>query len=268
VPVDKKLQSSLKTTLATIEKPGPTNLLNDLKLLASVAPALGKTSRSNAFHASLDGAVDRYLGDLYALANGSSNRLAAAYASPSKTAAQKSLDAVFVTLNTANATASVVAATKLLNQGITQWTAADKLVVRAAAVPPPPTGVSATVTGAVKWDFKSALAVVASGSPGNFTVNSTQPIVKSPFGLRTVTFSMYGVKSGANTLTVRPHDALLTEASGNGTGHGYVSQSGSIQANYNPATKFIAGSFTFLLVDEDDSTRKVTATGTFAGTIQ
>ncbi len=268
VPVDKKAISALKSTLATIDKPGVSSLPNDLKLLSTVSAALGKTSRAAALQPSVDGAVDQYLSLLYGMARQSSNSLAAAYASPSKIAAQKSLDALFATLDSANATTSAVAAAKLLNKGISQWTATDKLVTRAGSVPPPAAGVTAKITGAESWDFKSTQAVAVDRSPGNVLVNSTQAILKSPFGQRTITFSMYGLKEGANTLTVHNNDAFVTEIFGNQTGAGFESQSGTIQANYNPTAKTIAGSFTFVLFNQDDHTKLITATGTFSATIK
>src|SRR5215475_11967882 len=61
VPLNKKLLGVLKGALTQIDKPGPANLANDIKLLNVVVPAIAKTTVSNVFHSPLDGAVNNYL---------------------------------------------------------------------------------------------------------------------------------------------------------------------------------------------------------------
>jgi hypothetical protein len=268
LPLDKKLQGALKSALAQIDKPGTPSLANDLKILGAVVPAINKTSAANVFHASLDGAVNNYLESVYDLADASKTKLAPAYPSKANDSAQKSLDALYATLLSAHSSVDMGAATKLIVKALSQWTATEKLIVSALKVPAPPNGVTANVTGASKWSFKSTQAVAVGGYPSNnVTVNSVQAILKSPYGMRSITFSMYGLHEGANTLSVSSSDCIITEVYYGGSAKAFGGSSGTIQVNYNSTTKTVAGTFNLTLHDQDNP-GVITATGGFSANIQ
>ena len=269
VPVDKKLLGVLNGSLAQIDKPGTPSLMNDLKVLNVVVPALSKTSVSNVFHASLDGAVNNYLELVYNMADAGKVKLAKAYSSKVKDSAQKSLDKLYATLESADTNSNLGAAAKLIGKALPQWVTTDKIIASAATVPAPPSGVNAKVTGASSWSFKSTQAVAVTGFPANnVTVNSAQAILSAPYGQRTITFTMYGLQEGANSLSVGNHDFAITEVYGNGTGAAFVGSSGTIQVNYNSAAKTVAGTFNVTLRDQDNAGKVVTAVGDFSAHIQ
>jgi hypothetical protein len=267
-PVNKKLVSSLNTALKLIDKPGQTNLVNDTKLLTVLIPALKRTAVSTAFSAVVDGAVSNYLAAVYEAAGNSSNALAVTYPSAVHNAAQKNLDAVLALLAKANSTADDAAAAKLISQAATKLATTDKLVTRAAKAPAPPAGLTATVTGAVKWSYKSTAAVATQVTSGWSLVNSQQAILKSPFGQRTITLGLSGLQPGANVLTVSSTATsfVVAEVYGNGTGAGYTGKSGTVRVTYNPSTKGLVGTFSVQCVDERDSSREITVNGAFSVT--
>ncbi len=269
-PVNKKLAASLKTALKLIDKPGKTNLLNDTKLVGVLVPALNKTVVSNVFGVLLTTTVDDYLTLLFAGANNSSNTLALTYPSAAHTAAQKSLDALFALVLQANGALDDASAAKLLSRVAGKLAATDKAIDRAAKALAPPAGVTATVTGASKWTYKSTLAVATHVSTGSSLVNSTQPLLKAPYGQRTITLSLYGLSAGANVLNIGPADSsvLVTEFYADQTGAAYDSTSGTIHVTYLPATRSLVGTFTAVCVDQVDASREITINGSFSAITQ
>jgi hypothetical protein len=271
-PVNKKLITSLNAALKLVDASGKTNLANDAKLLAALIPALSKTSVSNVFNPLLDTALDNYLKVLITAAQSASNSLALAYPSAQYKSADKSLATLLATLTKADGTLDLVAASKLISQAVGQLSSAETLIAKAVKVALPPAGVTATVTGASSWKYTSTVAVAtAVGYGGSSVVNSTQPLLKSPYGQRGITLVMYGIKSGANTLTVGTGSGgtcqiIISEAYLSGTAIGYNSKSGTIQVTYNPTSKALVGSFTAVLVNEDDSKKQINVTGTFSAT--
>ena len=269
VPLDKKLLGVLKGSLAQIDKPSTPSLVGDLKLLNVVVAAISKTSVSNVFHAPLDGAVNNYLELIYNLADAGKVKLASVYPSKVKDSAQKSLDKLYATLQSADTNSNLGAASKLIGKALPQWVTANKVIASAATVAAPPSGVNAKVTGAANWVFKSTQAVAVTGLPANnVTVNSAQAILSSPYGQRTITFSMYGLIDGANTRAVGGSDFIITEAYGNGTGAGYIGSTGTVQVNYNAAAKTVVGTFNVTLRNQDNSANVITAIGDFSAHFQ
>ena len=126
------------------------------------------------------------------------------------------------------------------------------------------------MTGATKWAFKSTLAVATPVVSGGSLINSTEALLKAPFGQRTITLGLDGLVAGANVLTIGNHgsSALVTEVYGNATGTGYGGKSGTIRVTYTPASKSLIGTFIAVCVDENDSSREITLTGSFSATTQ
>src|SRR5687768_16525851 len=60
--LDKPLATSLRKALLQIDRPTPTNLVNDTKALSSIAATLNKTSLSNTFDPLIRTALANYAG--------------------------------------------------------------------------------------------------------------------------------------------------------------------------------------------------------------
>jgi hypothetical protein len=269
VPVDSKLQGALQKSLSLIDKADTPSLANDLKVLGALATAISKTSISTVFQGSLDKAVNDYFDLVYGMTNTSAAKLATAYPSKAKDSTQKSLTKLYATLGSADIDGNFGVAAKLIGKALSQLASTEKLLASALKVAAPPSGVNGTITGSSNWNFKSTLAVAVTGSPtNNVTVNSSEVILKAPFGQRTLTFSMYGLQEGANTLTVGLNDFLIVEVYGNGTGGAYNDSSGTIQVNYNSTTKTVVGTFNVTLRDEDTGGKVINVVGDFSASIQ
>lgn len=263
VPVDKKLITSLKSALSKLNKPGTASLVGDTKLLSTLAPAFNKTSLSNNFYLLFNGAADNYLALLLANAGSSSNALGATYPSGSRTAAQKKLDALFVSLVNAGNALDLKTITKLLSSASTALVITDKLIDKAESVPPPPSSCTARVTGAVTHSFKDTQVGVSSYGGGNFFV-ICQQVITRPFGQRIITLGFSGLVEGNNTLSFAGPgaDADYVYSQLPLSGESFRAQTGTVQVNYNSAAKILSGTFTFT-GEGQENPASATVTGSF-----
>ena len=257
VPVNKKLIASLKKSLAVIDKPGVASLVNDTKVLTLLTP-LSKSVLSNQFNPLLSHSLNDYLALFYASAASGSNALGATFPSGVHTSAEKKLVVLYNQLVNADNLADLIAAAKQLAAAAKTYGVVNALVVKAQAVPPPPSSMSAKITGAVSHTItdKPRFSNV-SGShpqPGNFTVNLVMGTI-SPIGQRILTLAFYNLVEGNNTRTCQNDDfqgfygyLQAPATAGNFTAddsHG----SGTLNVNLNSAAGTVSGTFTFTGVD-------------------
>jgi hypothetical protein len=220
--------------------------------------------------------VDSYQGLVNSAADASASRLNGIHASKQHDAAQKSLDGVYATLQAAEQTSDLKTAVKLIGQANMKLVSTGKLIDAAAKAPQPPAppaGVTATVSGATSWSFKSTGAAAVEQSANNVLVNSAQAITKAPYGQRTITFALNGLQPGANTITaVGGSTFMVTEiyATGGagGTGASYSGKSGNIQVNYNQSANTVSGTFDVSCEDERSPGRVISVKGSFSATIR
>jgi hypothetical protein len=264
--VDKKLRTSLSTTLKTLDAPGVASLANDLRLLGLIVPALSKTSVSNALFLSLDTAETSYLATLYESAKVNSNRLDGAFPSKTSSAAEKSLATLFALLDKANATTNLSAAAKLLGQVPSKLAAAETLVDRALKASAPGPGLTAKITGAINLSYESMKGAMAQGSSAGFVINSISidTRTRTAYALE---IALFGLQPGGNTLAIGSNKdsgswVVFAKAELSGKHTGFQSTSGTMHVTYNPSARTTAGTFSAICLSVDN--QEITITGSFS----
>jgi hypothetical protein len=255
VVANKKLIKTLSGALKLIDKT-KTNYVGGSKSLGSLARTLNRTTVSNEFHDVLQATADTYVSELLDEEGALADRLAPTYPSGSRTAAQRQLDLMLAAIQGANTNDSVVTAARFLSIASKKQIVAAKLVTKAENAPPPPAGVTASITGALRRSFKSFTAVITNPGGGtSIIVNSaTKP---SASGLDSLAFSLTGVTDGTHTVNLEGEYSQVRVGGRAFTGDGTAT------VTFNSTTKVIFGTFSFIGSDDDGS---VTVSGSFSGT--
>lgn len=275
VPVDKKLVATLKKSLAVLDKPGVTNLVNDTKVLTLLTP-LTKTSLSNTFNPLLNSSLQDYLNVFFAAAANSSNNLAGTFPSGLHTAAGNKLGTLYAQLLNANNLVDLVAAAKQLAAAAKTFGVVNALVVKAQNVPAPPSFANVHVSGAISQSLNTKSKLGTAGgtfypSGSSFIIIASVGTI-SPPGQRLLTLGLYNVPEGNSTLTVASGgvDAIYFYSAGipphnsSGTYTARISDnkgSGSITLNRNSATKTLTATFNLNAIDDDNPSATATLTG-------
>lgn len=247
--LDTKLIKALNKVLTTLDK-NLTNVIanatNKLapgtKVLGLITKALNKTSLSNVFDAPLQQTIDIYTGEYASALSGLSNRLAATFLSSKRTSAAKALGKLLLAVTSADTNMNSNLAVKALGKAATALKSAEKSVVKAENVPPPPAGITATVavTGSSTVNYKSLTQVVTPGASGNFNVlsgavtgsgSNTKQLV--------ISFSLQGLSPGANTVNFTSFNYIVTGINGSGS----MSCTGTAQVSWDPVKKSLSGTF-------------------------
>lgn len=274
VPVDKKLIASLKKSLAVIDKPGVTNLVNDTKVLTLLTP-LTKTSLSNTFNPLLNNSLQDFLNVFFAAAANSSNNLAGTFPSGLHTAAGNKLGTFYAQLLNADNLADLIAAAKQLAAAAKTLGVVNALVVKAESVPAPPSFADVHVSGAISQGFntKGKLSGVSGThypTTSNFLIIAAAYV--PPVGQRLLTLGLYDIPEGNSTQTVGGGgvDAIYFFTAGlpphnsNGSYTAKLSDhkgSGTITINRNSTTKTLTATFNFNAPDDDDTNHVAIVTG-------
>jgi len=262
---DKKLVSALNKSITFLDRATDSDLAADLKLFSQVSASLGKVDGSDNLDASVSNVFEAYLEFVWTATVGSSNRLQNAFASKTRTSAEKNIALVFRYLTDANGLQDMVAAAKLLSKAGTKWAVADALVERALDAPAPKAGFTAQVTGAVSTTVKPDAVVANELSAGNVYIIATDVLLKAPYGQRVVTLTMLNLVAGNNTLTIGIGGVDAGFANNIAGGDAYGADSGTITVNYNPASHSVSGTFSFTGAGGNAPGTSVTVTGSFSG---
>jgi hypothetical protein len=268
-PADRKLVNSLKAALKQIDKPGQASLANDTRLLSTLASALTRTSASDNFVPLLETARDNYIAALNNEATSSSDRLNGALPSKTQSAADKALSAIFTLLEQAGTNPDLKVSTRLLAKVPAKLVAADRLISRALAVQTSTStssaaGITAKISGAINYNFKSRKAVVQGTSDSGLTITGGTGSAQTAYA---VLLTMSNLQAGDNTITVGTGlngDGWVIFAKGTSTDNGiaFMGTSGTIHVNYNPSSKTVKGTFSASCAHNEDSST-VDITGSF-----
>ncbi len=277
---NRKLTLRLRLALKLIDKSSGTSVDNDIKVLAQVVPMLSRTTVADAFQAPMEQAINQCLATLYDKAAACSTIISGMSASRSRTTAEKVLATVRARLDQANASADSSAAARLLAQVPTKLNALEKSLSKVTQPPPTttpnpkatPNNVTATVSGALNYDFRAVSLISAVVSAGGFGLASGVAIPGSSSPAYGLGVYAAALQPGDNTF---PLGAMAEEGSylifGVGredTGRTFESVSGTLHVSYNPATQTASGTFNATCVDRDDPTAQITVTGSFSVLIQ
>ena len=261
-PVDAKLAKSLNSALSSIQKSGGgADLASAIKGLGSVVKIVNRTSVSNALagsvHATLVSCANQYVTS----ANTLSNQVAGLFPSTGRTAALNAVSNLLASVAAINANANITAALKALSGLSKQTTTIQKSVTAAQKAPAPAASVTAAIniTGSPAFNFKSTQAVAGNTAGGNFFVNSLQT---SGSGTGTTphsfAFGIYGLVSGQNTVSGSDGEYTTGGLSGSAS---FSITSSSLHLNWDPAHKFLSGTFSFNLLEEGGTGRTGTVSG-------
>ena len=261
-PANRKLLNSLKSALRLWERPGTPSLAKDTRLLSQLAPALGRTTLSNLFLPLLESATSNYLVEFYGTAWDSSNRLSEAALTSTRTAAETSLDKVFVLLDEVNAEPNLKLATRRLAVVPAKEAATDKLINRAMAT----VSVTAIITGAVNYSFNSQRALAGSLSVlSGFYISAAAASGMTGYSLN---LTLLNVQDGSNTLAVGDGNygtssVALVAAHSTSPASTFQSDTGTVHANYDSATRMLTGDFSVSCTDTHDASKHLNITGSF-----
>ena len=265
VAANKRLIATLKGALKGIDNTKPSNYVAGATSLGALAKKLNRTVVSNAFNTILHDTSDTYVDDLLDAEGDLADRLDTTYLGKAHTAASTSLGKLLAAIEGANTNANLLTALKSLSTAAKNLGAAQKLVLKAENAPPPPSGFTATITGAVSRSFKAIGMAISSPVPNNFNVIASQPLTHAPYGQRIISFSIINLVSGNNVIPLGPgsSDVATFIYQEGATGDSFKSETGSVTVNYNPAAKTLAGSIDFM--GKNSGGQFVHVTGSFSG---
>jgi len=264
-PADRKLVNSLNAALRQLDKPGVASLANDTRLLSTLASSLMRTSTADDFVPLLETARDNYVAALNDEAASSSDRLSGASPSKTQTGADKALSAIFTLLDQAGTNPDLKVSTRLLAKVPAKLEAAERLITRALAAHTSTSsdaGITAKISGAINYNFKSRKAVVEGTGSGVTITGGTG----SPQTGYAIVLMMSSLQAGDNTITVGTGLyggwVIFAKTTSTGSGIGFVGTSGTIHVNYNASNRTLKGTFSASCVKNDDGAQ-VDVTGSF-----
>jgi hypothetical protein len=257
--LDKKLVTSLRKSLTLIDKPGKTNVANDLKTLQLVAKTLNRTSVSNEFQAEFTTAITTYFNLLDDASVNSSNRLNATYPGRLRDAAAKALAKIFAQLEDGAIYTDLAAEAQLLSKIAAALVRADVAVARAEAAPEPPATITATVTGSLNTTIKTDGAGIVAGA--GLVVNGAQAVGA---GFRQINFVLQDVPEGTHTVNL--NNANINTLQFPATSANYGNGVGTATVTRNNANGTAFGTFTFTATGVSGTTGNITVSGQFSGT--
>ncbi len=263
IPVNKPLITKLKASLKTVDKNTTNTLAAGVKTLAVLAPSLNKTTLSNIFDGPLQTVVDIYTTEYLNAHSNLVAQLATAYPSKKQEAALKLLDKLAAAVSAANTNFNSNLAVKALTLASKNLVASSKAVTTAKNVPVPPSKVLATAPKTWAPSFKSIVAI-AVPFPNNFFVINANGTSGTGFGTKiaSLTVQLGTLVPGSNNVIIEANSSLYAVAKLGGENQAFNSTGGTAQANWNPATKTISGSFSFNVI-QDGTSNTTVIKGTF-----
>lgn len=257
--LDKPLATALRKALLQIERPTPTNLVNDTKALSSIAGTLNKTSLSNTFDPLIRTAMGQYAGVVIGELNSISNSLLSTFPSGPRSAANNLIEAALDSVASAIANGNTTLGTKALAAVVKKLTAVKNLLNKAINAPAPPIQFRATITasgeGTFNWQPTPSRAAAASliGNTLSVTGVQVQRIGRTSVRSRYLTVHIPNIADGTRMYNVTGNggDATIIYAYAQGgigvppTGDTYNATSGTLTVTWNSATKAGVASFTF-----------------------
>ncbi len=256
--LDKPLATSLRKALLQIDRPTPTNLVNDTKALSSIAATLNKTSLSNTFDPLIRSALGNYAGVVGGELHSVSNSLLATFPSGPHTAGNNLITQAFDAVDSALANVNTTTGTKALAAVTKKLGVVNSLLAKARNAPAPPVQFRATITASGEGSSAfqptpaRAAAAVLTGNTLQIVGVQVQRIGGTSVRTRYLTVAIPNIIEGTHVYNVSPAggDAtvlyVLTENIGGvASGDSYNATSGTITATWNPATRAAVGSFTF-----------------------
>ena len=257
--LDKKLVSALRKSLTLIDRPGKTNVANDLKTLGLVAKSLNRTSVSNEFQSEFTAAVDEYFILLSAAANSGSNRLNATYPGRLRDSAAKALEKVFASLLDASGYLDLAAEAKLLSKIAIAIGRAETAIARAEDAPAPPASITATVTGSLNTTIKTQGAGIVAGD--SLVLNGAQAMGA---GIKQINLVCMAVPEGTHTVNVE--NGNINTLQFPGTSMNFGNGVGTATVTRNNANRTAFGTFSFTATGVSGTIGTITVTGEFTGT--
>jgi len=257
-PLDKPLATALRKALFQIDRPTPTNIVNDTKALASIAKTLNKTSVSNVFDPLIRSALINYADEVMTRLVAASNTVASTFPSGPHTAANNLIAQAFDAVESALANSDTTAGAKALAAVTKKLTAISNVVAKAETAKAPPARINARVTGSLNTTIKTAAAGIAPGVGLN--IGGAQP---QGAGFKQINFVLNNVPEGTSTVPLTFGNVNILSLGGainygNGTGTATVTR--------NNANSTAFGTFTFTASGVGGTTGTVTVTGDFFGT--
>ena len=258
-PVDSKLAKSLNAALSALQKGNNgTDLTSIFKGLAAAIAILDRTSLSNTLygdvHTTVLSCVDTYTGSISSFSN---SVWVNDFPSAAKTTTLNDASNLVVTLGNIGAMSDNAVAVKDLLGLSNQVKAMQKAATAALAAPTSVVTATVSITGSPTLNFKSQEQGALQNSPGNFTIESAQKAGKVQLN---VAFDFGGLVAGPNTVAIT--SGQFARMTGGPTAGTFPSTGGSVQVNWDPAHKFLSGTFTFN-VQEQGGSRTGTVTGSF-----
>ena len=259
VPLNKPLAVALRKALMTIDRPTPTNLVNDTKTLATVAATLNKSALSNHFDALIRSAIANYATVLGGSLNTISNALLTTFPSGPHTAANNLIGQVFDLIEGAIANGNTTLATKALATVAKKLPAVQNLLNKAINAPPPPVQLSVTITASGEGTFKftpiPSRAAVATliGNQLEITGVAVQRIGATSVRTRNIFIVIPNITDGTHVYNVggggSNGSVLYTIAQGGlglpPTGDAYSASGGTLVVTWNSSTRVGVGAFSF-----------------------
>jgi hypothetical protein len=255
---DPKLITALRKALTQLTRTTPTNLLNDVKALASISATLSKSSASNTFGPLLEDALSAYLQVMLDAGVTLSNRLNASFPSKTRTAAEGKLALLFDQIEAASTTANLAAAAKLAAKAPKTLVVSESLVSRAEDAPAPPARITARVTGAVNMTINTTGAGIVAGH--GLVVNGAQPMGA---GFKQINFSLLAVPEGTHQVNVAFANVNTLQFPGIARNWGNGTGTATVTRNNAHGTAF--GTFTFTATGLQGTAGTITVTGEFSG---
>ena len=257
--LDKPLATALRKALLQIDRPTPTNLVNDTKALSSIAATLNKTSLSNTFDPLIRTALANYAGVVGSALHSASNSLLATFPSGPRTAGNNLIAQAFDSVDAAIASGNTTTGTKALAAVTKKLGVVNSLLNKALNAPAPPVQFRATITASGEGSFNfqptpaRAAAATLTGNTLQIIGVQVQSIGRTSVRTRYLTVAIPNIIEGTHVYNVSQAggDAtvlyVLTEGNigGGGSGDSYNATSGTITATWNSATRAAVGSFTF-----------------------
>jgi hypothetical protein len=257
--LDKKLVTALRKSLTLIDRPGKTNVANDLKTLGLVAKTLNRTTVSNEFQNEFTAAIDEYFLLLSAAATSGSNRLNATYPGRLRESAAKALEKVFAAILDASVYSDLPAEAKLLSKIATSIVRAEAAIARAENAPAPPASITARITGSLNTTIKTQGAGIVAGD--GLVLNGAQAMGA---GFKQINLVCLAVPEGTHTVNVQNGSINTLQFPGIAVNFG--NGVGTATVTRNNANRTAFGTFTFTATGVSGTTGTITVTGEFTGT--
>jgi len=276
-PLNKPLATALRKALLQIDRPTPTNLVNDTKALSSIAGTLNKTSLSNTFDPLIRTALGNYVGVLGADLHSISNALVTTFPSGPHTAANNLIAAAFDSVEAVIANGNTTLATKALAAVTKKLPAIQNLLTKAINAPAPSARFTATVTGDILGTFNFTPihnVIIVTYQGGSLRVAGTNFKIAGATS-RTLVVTVPNIIDGTTTYNFAtqngPGLAHVEWGVGSGaTGQSdlYRGTSGTLTVTVNTAARTAVASFNFIAPGDNTGTTASSNNGVFSVTWQ